>query len=69
MTGFDPSRAHLNKKDKFQRFRVKESESLEKSVKTNRITSDDQILILERSGERLVFSGFKWLIIMWRKES
>jgi hypothetical protein len=59
MTGFDPSRAHLSKKDKFQRFVVKGSESLEIAVKEKKIGGDDLILILERSGERLAFSVFQ----------
>jgi hypothetical protein len=56
MTGFDPSRAHLSKKDKFQRFVVKGSESLEIAVKEKKIGGDDQILIVERNGERLAFA-------------
>jgi hypothetical protein len=56
MSNFDSSRARLSKKDMFQRFVVKGSESLEIAVKEKKIGGDDQILIVERNGERLAFS-------------
>jgi hypothetical protein len=56
MNHFDSSRARLNKKDMFQRFTVKGSEPLAKAVEQKKINSDDQILIVERSGESLAFA-------------
>jgi hypothetical protein len=59
MNNFDSSRARLNKKDMFQRFTVKSSESLDKAVEQKKINQDDLILILERNDCRLAFSVFQ----------
>jgi hypothetical protein len=59
MNQFDLSRAQLWKKDRFQRFVVKSSESLEMAVKEGKIGGDEQILIVERNGERLAFAIFQ----------
>jgi predicted RNA-binding protein with PUA domain len=44
------------KKDKFQRFVVKNSEYLGKAVEAKKIGADDQVLIIERNGEKLAFA-------------
>jgi hypothetical protein len=59
MNQFDLSRAQLWKKDRFQRFVVKGSELLSIAVKEKKIGEDDQILIVERNGERLAFAIFQ----------
>lgn len=59
MTNFDPSRAKLSKKDTFPRFRVKNSEPLEKLVQEKKIKSTDEILVLERNGYYLAFSIYQ----------
>jgi hypothetical protein len=59
MNRFDATRARLNDRDMFQRFRVKDRESLSNAVKDKKIRNEDEILILERNGQRLAFSAFQ----------
>lgn len=53
---FEASRAKLSDKDLFKRFLVKEHDSLKELVFKGKLDIKEELLVIERNGERLAFS-------------